>query len=212
MAQSLTKLASERQISISKKCNCLTKIDTFVAAYPQTQTCITRLCLGVMNSKKQTWGYTMPLTTLRRRVTDALDDRGRKERLLTKSSGRLFGVDVGVDFLDSATRGVRADERATSNWPQFEDEDRRGRRRPGPGHHGTASTATKLTKRTFYKGLFTEAGFRLHKRGHCQQARVPTWERTFDFDSIVDVRGAPDMHWHRMGWCGNNIAARWSRA
>ena len=31
-----------------------------------------------------------------------------------------------------------------------------------------------------HKSFFTDAGLRLHKRQHCQQARVLTWERTFD--------------------------------
>ena len=54
------------------------------------------------------------------------------------------------------------------------------------------------------KAFFTEAGLRLHKREHCQQARVPTWERTFDIDSIIDVRGAPDRRWYRVAWHGDN--------
>jgi len=51
------------------------------------------------------------------------------------------------------------------------------------------------------EAFLTEAGLRPHEREHCQQARVPTWERTFDVDSIVDVRGAPDRRWHRT--CGH---------
>ena len=54
------------------------------------------------------------------------------------------------------------------------------------------------------EAFFTEAGLRPHEREHCQQARAPTWERTFDVDVITDVRGAPDRRWCRVGWHGND--------
>jgi hypothetical protein len=55
-----------------------------------------------------------------------------------------------------------------------------------------------------HKSFFTDAGLRLHKRQHCQQARVLTWERTFDIGQLADVRGGPHKRWYLVEWEGAN--------
>ena len=54
------------------------------------------------------------------------------------------------------------------------------------------------------KAFFTLQGLGTHKREHCQQARIPTWDRTFNIDQLVDVRGGPDCRWHLVQWEGCN--------